>query len=270
MVSLFFCYLQTTNYLTTMKFLIFTALFIASFSSAFTQNLKNDVIATEKGNLTIHPILHSTMVLEWNDLTVYTDPYGGSSSFNGITTPDLVLITDIHGDHMNIETLEALNLYETFIVTCQAVADKLPDAFKNVSVLNNGDKTTWNEIEIEAIPMYNMPEDEESRHTKGRGNGYVITLGGKRVYISGDTEDIPEMRALKNIDAAFVCMNLPYTMDVDAAADAVLEFTPKVVYPFHYRGGGGKFSDVNKFKALVNDRNSNIEVKLLEWYPKKD
>ena len=110
--------------------------------------------------------------------------------------------------------------------------------------------------------MYNLPESPDAYHTKGRGNGYVLTIGGKNIYISGDTEDIPEMRALKNIDIAFVCMNLPYTMPPDQAAGGVLAFKPKIVYPYHYRG-----QDVNIFKNLVNAGDKNIEVRLRNWYP---
>ena len=112
--------------------------------------------------------------------------------------------------------------------------------------------------------MYNLTEDRKKFHTKGRGNGYVVTMGGKRIYISGDTEDIPEMRGLKDIDAAFVCMNLPYTMDVDHAAAAVLAFKPKIVYPYHYRGAK-EMSDVEKFKTLVS-KDKSIEVRPLKWY----
>jgi len=108
--------------------------------------------------------------------------------------------------------------------------------------------------------MYNLTADRLKYHNKGRGNGYVVTVGGKRIYISGDTEDIPEMRALKNIDVAFVCMNLPYTMTEEQAASAVREFKPKIVYPFHYRG-----SDVEKFKKLVGE-DSGVEVRLRDWY----
>ena len=131
--------------------------------------------------------------------------------------------------------------------------------------MGNGEKKSVRSVEIEAIPMYNLPEDDNSRHTKGRGNGYVLNLGGKRVYISGDTEDIPEMRALVDIDVAFICMNMPYTMEVAQAADAVLDFKPKIVYPFHYRGGGGKLADVEKFKKMVF-KNPKIEVRLRNWY----
>ena len=112
--------------------------------------------------------------------------------------------------------------------------------------------------------MYNLPEAATAMHTKGRGNGYVLTIGGKNVYISGDTADIPEMRNLKNIDVAFVCMNLPYTMDVKEAAQAVLAFKPKAVYPYHYRG-----QDTNVFKSLVNAGDKAIDVRLRNWYPAK-
>ena len=114
--------------------------------------------------------------------------------------------------------------------------------------------------------MYNLPESAESRHTKGRGNGYVLTMGGKKVYLSGDTSDIPEMRKLKGIDIAFVCMNLPYTMDIEQAASAVLDFNPKIVYPYHYRGQGG-LSDVEAFSKLVAAGNKSIDVRLRNWYP---
>ena len=118
---------------------------------------------------------------------------------------------------------------------------------------------------MEAIPLFNLPESAKTFHAKGRGNGYVIEQGGARVYISGDTSGIPEMRALQGIDVAFVVMNLPYTMDVEEAADAVLAFAPKKVYPYHYRTPEG-FSDVARFKELVNAGGKDIEVVQLKWY----
>lgn len=121
-------------------------------------------------------------------------------------------------------------------------------------------------FKIEAIPMYNIPESDKSYHPKGRGNGYVIEKSDTRVYISGDTAGIPEMRNLENIDMAYIAMNLPYTMSVEEAADAVLAFKPKVVYPYHYRTPEG-FSDVAKFKEIVNGKNPEIQVIQLEWYP---
>ena len=134
------------------------------------------------------------------------------------------------------------------------------------SLIANGEEVELDNVLIKGIPMYNLPESPDAFHPKGRGNGYELTMGGERIYISGDTQGIPEMRALKNIDVAFVCMNLPYTMDVDEAADAVVAFKPKVVYPYHYRGTDG-FSDVKKFKALVQAKDPAIEVRLVDWYP---
>ena len=227
--------------------------------------------ATEMDDgIKIIPIEHATLILEWNNITVYIDPVGGKEAFNGQKTPDLILITDIHGDHLNVETLKALHTSKAKIMAPQAVADKIPEAFTpQIDVLNNGDSKQRFGITVEAIPMYNLREEAKKFHEKGRGNGYVLNMGGQRLYFSGDTEDIPEMRSLENIDKAFVCMNLPYTMTVESAADAVLAFTPKQVYPYHYRGRPD-VSDVSKFKALVNAGNPQIEVVQLDWYPKDD
>jgi len=218
-------------------------------------------IATAKGDLEIHPINHATFVMKWDGKTVFVDPVGGGDKFKACGKPDLILITDIHGDHLNPDTVKAV-AGDAKIIAPAACVEKL--AGVTATKLANGEKTKVGEIEIEAIPMYNLTPERKDRHTKGRGNGYVVTLGGKRVYISGDTEDIPEMRALKDIDLAFVCMNLPYTMEVEKAADAVLAFKPKIVAPYHYRGMDG-MSDVAKFKTLVA-KDKSIEVRLLKWY----
>lgn len=228
------------------------------------QPIQPDQEKVKGGELTIQPITHATLVLSYKKKNIYIDPTGGAEAFKGLAAPDLIVITDIHGDHFDPKTIEAINIAKAVLVVPQAVADKLPATTdkQKVVVLKNGDKTNQQGVSITAIPMYNIPEEPDARHTKGRGNGYILTLGGKSVYISGDTEDIPEMRSLKNIDIAFVCMNLPYTMDVNQASQGVLAFKPKVVYPYHYRG-----QDVNTFKNLVNTGNKNIEVRLRNWYP---
>lgn len=241
----------------------FTCILIFCLGFSFAQ----DQIPAKNGTITIQPILHGTLVVSYQDLTIYVDPYGGAKGFEGQKPADLVLITDIHGDHHNQETLDGLDLSGATVVAPQAVAEKLPAGkYKAIEVLSNGTSKSLNGAKITAIPMYNLPETADSRHPKGRGNGYVLELGGKRLYFSGDTEDIPEMRALKNIDAAFVCMNLPYTMDVEQAASAVAEFKPKMVYPYHYRGTEG-LSDVEKFKQLVNASAPGVDVRLRNWYP---
>ncbi len=213
--------------------------------------------------LQIIPVHHASLVLQADNKVVYVDPAEKASYFEELPAPDLILITDIHSDHMDAKVIEAIDKNKAIIVAPQAVADKLPAAWKpQIVVLKNGEKTTQHGIAIEAIPMYNLPEEAESRHPKGRGNGYLLTIGGKRVYISGDTEDIPEMRELKNIDLAFICMNLPYTMDINQAASAVLAFKPGIVYPYHHRG-----QNIMAFKKLVNDKNKRIEVRVRQWYP---
>jgi L-ascorbate metabolism protein UlaG (beta-lactamase superfamily) len=218
----------------------------------------------------IVPIEHATAVLEWGDVTIYIDPVGGFEAFEGQKLPDLILITDLHGDHFSLETLQELNTEKAKIIVPQAVADKIPSNFTpQIDVLNNGDSKERLGITVEAIPMYNLREEAKAFHVKGRGNGYILNMGSERYYFSGDTEDIPEMRALENIDKAFICMNMPYTMTEASAADAVLEFKPEEVYPYHYRGRPN-VSDVVRFKALVNKGNPNINVIQLDWYPNED
>ncbi len=231
-------------------------------------------INTTESEVTINPISHGTLVLEYKNIVFYIDPVGGAEAFENQKKATLILVTDIHADHLNNETLEAISNDNSKIIVPIAVKEKLTETLKKkASVVSNFQSIDLEigdtKINIEAIPMYNLREEALKFHTKDRGNGYVLTLGDERVYISGDTEDIPEMRKLKDIDIAFVCMNLPYTMTVESAASAVLDFKPKQVYPYHYRGTKG-LSDVGKFKDIVNDANPEIKVIQLDWYPNRD
>ena len=220
---------------------------------------------TEK-ELKINPIGHATMVLEWGETVIYVDPVGGAERFAAFAEPDLILVTDIHGDHLSAETLAAVSTDKTKIILPQACADKLPEEFTTqLDVLGNNETKTRYDIAVTGVPMYNLREEDKNKHVKGRGNGYILEADKMRVYISGDTEDIPEMRALEEINIAFVCMNLPYTMTVESAADAVVEFAPNTVYPYHYRGADG-LSDVAKFKELVDAAGKEIGVIQLDWY----
>ncbi len=166
-------------------------------------------------------------------------------------------------------SFSAVTVKNTHILAPKAVADKLSEGLKSkTKIIANGENFELLKFNIEAVPMYNLRPEALKFHEKGRGNGYVIEKANKRIYISGDTEDIPEMRDLKNINMAFVCMNLPYTMTVESAVDAVLTFKPKTVYPYHYRSTEG-LSDVSRFKELVNAGNPEIKVTQLDWYPQK-
>ena len=213
--------------------------------------------ATSAGPLKLTPIQHASLVIQAGGKVLYSDPAQGK--YDGLPPADYILITDIHGDHMAPAVVDKLKKVGTVILAPKAVADKMPGC----TVISNGETRTIGDFKVEAIPMYNLKPAANGTilHDKGRGNGYVLTYGGKRFYFSGDTEGTPEMRALRHIDVAFVCMNLPYTMPPDAAAEAVRAFHPAIVYPYHYNG-----SDLSVFeKGLAG---SGIEVRICEWYPK--
>jgi L-ascorbate metabolism protein UlaG (beta-lactamase superfamily) len=215
--------------------------------------------ATSAGPVKITPVYHASLVIEAGGKVIIIDP-AKPAVFTGLPQADLILITDIHGDHLDADLIKTVSKAGTEIIAPPAVVKTVTTA----SPISNGETKKWGAWTIEAIPMYNLtrgPAEGKLFHDKGRGNGYVLTYGGKRFYFSGDTENIPEMRALKNIDVAFVCMNLPYTMTPDEAAEAVKAFHPKVVIPYHYKG-----QDTTVFQKDL--AGTGIDVRLLDWYPK--
>jgi L-ascorbate metabolism protein UlaG (beta-lactamase superfamily) len=242
----------------TMKLLlaVVCALFVMS-SSAYSAATAQ-TFPTSAGVVKITPLYHASTLIEAGGKVIYLDP-AKPAKLSEAPKADLILITDIHGDHMDPASIVEISKAGTDIIAPPAVVATVTTA----KPLANGETKTWGGWTIEAIPAYNLkrgPAPGKFFHDKGRGNGYVLTYGGVRFYFSGDTEGIPEMRALKNIDVAFVCMNLPYTMPPEEAADAVKAFHPKVVIPYHYRG-----SDLAVFKKGLEG--TGIEVRLLEWYP---
>jgi L-ascorbate metabolism protein UlaG (beta-lactamase superfamily) len=218
----------------------------------------DDTFQTDLGPLQIVPIKHASLRLNVGNHVIYADP-AEAKRFDGAKLGDLVLITDIHGDHFDPEALAHVVGPSTVVIAPPVVAAKYPRA----KVLKNGEHTEVLGIGIEAIPMYNEkrgPAAGQLYHDKGRGNGYVLQVGKTRVYLSGDTECTPEMRALKDIDVAFVCMNLPYTMTPEEAAECVNAFRPQVVYPYHYHG-----TDLQAFRKAVTA--PHVDVRLRDWYP---
>ena len=234
---------------------IVSSIFFLTASLAFTQDKSN-------AQTTFHPISHASFIIQSGKFTIYVDPVGEIATYKDLDKPNILLITHTHHDHLDEKVVKFLQQKNTTILGPQSVIDQLGFG----QVINNGEThiNDLNNVTIEAIPMYNTTKERLNFHKKGEGNGYIVTVNDKRIYISGDTEDIPEMRSLKNIDHAFICMNLPYTMTAEQAADAVLEFKPKNVYPYHYRTQDG-MSDINKFKELVSE-NTEITVKSLKWY----
>jgi len=216
-----------------------------------------DEISAGDRMVKIVPIRHASFMLEAGDDVVHVDPWG-QGNYEGLPKATLILLTDTHGDHLDAAMIDKLRTPQTVVVGPPAVAEKI----SGVKALRNGETATIEKWIIEAVPMYNVkrgPSPGQVYHEKGRGNGYVLTYAGKRFYISGDTENIPEMRALKDIDVAFVCMNLPYTMTPEEAAEAVRAFRPKIVYPYHCRG-----ANLSLFqKALAG---TGVEVRIRDWY----
>ena len=221
-----------------------------------------DSVRTAEGPLRITPVTHGSLMLEFKGKVIHIDPWG-RGDYTGLPKADLILITDIHGDHLDPAQVRKLKKSGTKIVAPPAVAQTVTEAL----VLRNGRKKAVAGLEIEAVPMYNHkrgPSPGKLYHDKGRGNGYVLALGDKRVYISGDTACIPEMKALTDIDIAFVTMNLPYTMPPEEAAECVAAFKPKIVYPYHYRG-----SDLKVFTRALESE-PGVEVRIRDWYqPRK-
>lgn len=218
------------------------------------------VATTAEGDITLRPVEHASFALHWNGITLYNDPVGSANDYRRFPDPDIILVGHQHGDHFNASVLSGVAEDQTVIICPQAVFQQLSSSLKErATVLANGESTEVKGVVVEAVPAYN------DRHPEGRDNGYVVNLGGKRFYMSGDTEDVDEMRALEAIDVAFVAMNLPFTMSVDQAASALLEFKPKKVFPYHYRNSDGSFADLDRLQGKLSE-DSGIELRRAEWY----
>lgn len=179
--------------------------------------------------------------------------------FTSLGTPDLILITHAHGDHFNVPVLTAVAGPNTVLAVPQAVYDGLPEGLKaKATVMANGDDSILAGVDVLAVPAYNTTPERQRNHPEGVGNGYVLSLGGKRVYLAGDTEETPELKKLTDIDVAFLPINLPFTETPEAAAQWVRDFKPKIVYPYHYSN-----TDLTPFVQGVGTLS---EVRLRKWY----
>jgi L-ascorbate metabolism protein UlaG (beta-lactamase superfamily) len=242
-----------------MKLTLLLTFLILAITSSASSETATQTFPTSAGPVKITPLFHASTLIEAGGKTIYLDP-AKPANLTAHPKADLILITDIHPDHMDPDSISAVSQPTTEILAPPAVVVTV----KTAKPIANGESKSWQGWTIDAIPAYNLsrgPAPGKLFHDKGRGNGYVLTYGAVRFYFSGDTEGVPEMRELKNIDVAFVCMNLPYTMPPEEAADAVKAFHPKVVIPYHYRG-----SDLSIFQKKLEG--TGIEVRLLEWYPK--
>lgn len=195
--------------------------------------LEKDTIPTSGGDLEVTFVGHGSLFFAFGGKVIHVDPFGRLADYPALPKADLVLITHGHGDHLDATALAAIRKPETRLLVAPACEGKVEGA----TVLRNGESATLLGVTVEAVPAYNVVHkrpDGTPFHPKGEGNGYVVTFGKTRVYVAGDTEDVPEMRALKSIDVAFLPMNLPYTMTPEMVASAVRAFKPRILYPYHF------------------------------------
>ena len=243
-----------------MKFGLFLML-LSSFalSAAADQVFERDVIKTTGGDLEIVFIGHGSLMMKFRGRTISVDPYSKLADYAKLPKADLLLVTHEHRDHLDPAAIAQIRTPGTVVIATAAAAETLGSA----RVLNNGDTVTVLGIPIEAVPAYNLVhrrENGEPFHPKGRGNGYILTFGSTRVYIAGDTENTPEMKALRNIDVAFLPMNLPYTMTPEMVADAAKAFRPKILYPYHY----GDTDTSTIVRLLKNEPGIEVRIRKMQ------
>jgi L-ascorbate metabolism protein UlaG (beta-lactamase superfamily) len=226
-----------------------------------------DTIPATGGNIVLTPMTHAHVQIEFGGKVIHIDPTG-QSALASAKPADIILVTDVHGDHMDPMAIDKLKKASTIYVAPNALAGKFPG---KTEIFKNGETRTIDGVSIQAVAAYNLqrgPAAGQFFHEKGRANAYVLTLGGKRVFFSGDTECVPEIKALTRIDVAFLTMNLPYTMPPDEAAGCAKAFKPTVVYPYHYRGMGGPTPEQNQqaFVAAMKGT-AGVEVRTPNFYP---
>ncbi|MBD3220648.1 MBL fold metallo-hydrolase [bacterium] len=220
-----------------------------------------DTLATDTGRIVVHAVHHASFLLEWDDLVIAVDPVGDARDFLRLGRPHVVLVTHRHGDHFDADMIRTLASDHNVVITPLDIAESIPAC--EAVLLVNGDTHTVGDLAVTAVPAYNHTPERLAFHPRGRDNGYLLERRGVRVYVSGDTEDIPEQADLAPVDAAFLCMNLPWTMSVDQAARAVAMVAPRVLYPYHLRHRDGSHADLDRLDALLDDR---VAVRRLAWY----
>jgi L-ascorbate metabolism protein UlaG (beta-lactamase superfamily) len=217
--------------------------------------VKKDLIRTSTGDLEITFIGHGSLMMTFGGKIIHIDPYSQLADYTKLPKADLVFLTHDHPDHLDQTALQSVQSTNTMVVLPPVCTDRVPGG----AIMQNGDIRTVLGIKIEAIPAYNIVhkrDNGQAFHPKGVGNGYVLTFGDTRIYVAGDTENIPAMKALQDIDYAFLPMNLPYTMTPEMVADAAKAFKPKILYPYHYGD-----ADPTRLTELLKDT-PNIEVRI--------
>lgn len=238
------------------KFILFILFVLCTANLATAQNqFETDIIATTSGDLKITFIGHGTLLFTFNEKIIHLDPYGRLTDYSTLPKADIILVTHEHGDHFDLKVIKTLRSEKTSLVLNKNCAKDISGGI----VLKNGDVQMVQGLKVEAVPAYNIVhkrDNGEPFHSQGIGNGYIITFDDKRVYVAGDTENIPEMKELGKIDIAFLPMNLPYTMTPEMVADAAKMIKPQILYPYHYGN-----TDTSKLVELLKD-DKDIEIRI--------
>lgn len=237
-------------------FVFLMSIFVLSTLTMAQKNYQTDTIPASSGNLMITFLGHGSLMFTFDSTVVHVDPYSKVANYSALPDADLVLITHHHQDHLDTAALNQVLKQGTVILGSQTVAGSVKDAI----VMKNGDSKTIKGVGINAVPAYNIVHKRDNGqpfHPKGEGNGYIIIIKGKKIYIAGDTENIPEMKQFKEIDIAFLPVNLPYTMTPEMAADAARAIRPKIFYPYHY--GDTEISRLTEL--LKNDKDIEVRVR---------
>ena len=219
------------------------------------QDFEKDVFETSGGELAITFIGHGTLMMEFSGKVIHVDPVGNYADYTKLPKADLILITHEHGDHLDIGAINTVKKESTKVVLTKICSNK----YEGNAILENGDSGEFAGLKIDAVPAYNIKNvrgDGNPYHPKGNGNGYIIHFADKKVYVAGDTENIPEMATLKDVEIAFLPMNLPYTMTPEMVVEAAKLFHPKILYPYHF----GK-TDTNELVELIKNQ-SVTEVRI--------
>ena len=238
-----------------MKNVCLTLIFFAMATPVFSQFLPEiDKISTSAGDVELYFVGHGSLMFRTGDFVIHIDPVRSSGKYDNLPKADLILVTHEHNDHLDTELINSLQKQTTVMFLNAASATKVSWA----QVMKPGDIKTVKNITVEALPAYNIVNERSKGqpfHPKGVGNGYIVTIGDKRFYIAGDTENTPEMKALKNIEVAFLPMNLPYTMTPEMVANAALAFKTGILDQYH-------FGDTNTDELIKLLKNSNIDVRI--------
>ena len=237
------------------SFLLLLFIMTFTFSADAMEPFETDIIKTSDGDLKITFIGHGTLMFAFDQQIIHVDPFSKVADYAKLPKADVILITHEHFDHLDLKALEQIRSEKTKVVLTEACSKQV----KNGIIMKNGDVQTVNGLKIESIPAYNLVHKRDNGqpfHGKGVGNGYIITFGDRRVYVAGDTENIPEMKSLREIDCAFLPMNLPYTMTPEMVADAAKAFQPKILYPYHFGN-----TDTSKLLTLLQNQ-KGIEVRI--------